>query len=79
MNQTKIQHEVNNIHHLIKNRQLKDAIDKIKNLLASQQNWSISERLSEIETNYKYMLHYLIEGQKDPEQHKIYKRQPMDK
>ena len=74
MNQTKIQHEVNNIHHLIKNRQLKEAIDKIKNLLASQQNWSISERLSEIETNYKYMLHYLIEGQKDPEQHKIYNK-----
>ena len=56
----------------IEKKQLKNAIDNAKELVAMQQNWSVNERLIELETNYKYMLHYLVEGKGDPEQEKIY-------
>ncbi len=38
------------------------------------QQWAITEKISELETNYQYMLHYLIEGKKDPEQQHIYEK-----
>src|SRR5690554_4406596 len=62
----------NKIYEYIDKKQLKSAIDSVKDLVAEQQNWSLSERLTELETNYKYMLHYLVEGKGDPEQEKIY-------
>ncbi len=57
---------------LIENNQLKDAFDNLKRWAADQQNWTATEKISELETNYKYMIHYLIEGNKDPQQQKIY-------
>ena len=60
------------IYSYIEKKQLKSAIDKVKELVALQYNWSISEKLSELETNYKFMLHYLVKGQGDPQQDKIY-------
>ncbi len=56
----------------IENNQLKDALDNLKQWAANQQNWTATERISQLETNYKYMIHYLIEGNKDPEQQKVY-------
>lgn len=60
------------IYSYIEKKQLKNAIDKVKELVALQFNWSISEKLSELETNYKFMLHYLVKGNVDPQQDKIY-------
>lgn len=60
------------IYSQIEKKQLKSAIDGVKELLELQYNWSISEKLSELETNYKFMLHYLIKGNDDPQQEKIY-------
>jgi len=60
------------IHAHIGQKQLKQAIDGVKELSAMQQNWAVSEKIAELETNYRYMLHYLIEGKKDPEQKHIY-------
>src|SRR5690606_37232060 len=56
----------------IEKKQLKSAIDGVKELVELQYNWSISEKLSELETNYKFMLHYLVKGNVDPQQDKIY-------
>ena len=56
------------IYSYIEKKQLKSAIDKVKELVALQHNWSISEKLTELETNYKFMLHYLVKGQGDPQQ-----------
>lgn len=56
----------------IERNQLKDAFNGIKQLASDVQNWTVTEKISELETNYKYMIHYLIEGNKDPEQQKIY-------
>ena len=72
MSPTEINRKVVEIKGFIENKELKNAIDSVKELIALQQNWSISQKIDELETNYKYMLHYLIEGKGDPEQHKIY-------
>ena len=53
---------------------LKDAFDSLKKWASDLQNWTAAEKISELETNYKYMIHYLVEGNKDPEQQKIYHR-----
>lgn len=53
-------------------RQVKQAIEDIKKLATLPYHWEITQKLSELETNYQYMLHYLIEGTKDPEQQHIY-------
>ena len=60
------------IHAHIRQKQLKQAIDGVKELAAVKHNWAVSEKIAELETNYQYMLHYLIEGGKDPEQKHIY-------
>jgi len=62
------------IHSLIEHRQLKQAIDGVKELASRAQQWSITDKISEVETNYQYMIHYLIEGKRDPEQQHIYEK-----
>jgi len=59
------------IQHLSK-RQLKDAFEALMKLTVNTQDWKISETLSELETNYKFMLHYLFEGVEDPERENVY-------
>ena len=58
----------------VENNRLKDAFDTLKSWAAALQNWSAAEKISELETNYRYMIHYLVEGKKDPDQQKIYSR-----
>ena len=58
----------------IEQRELKQAIDRVKVAVEHVQNWTITERITELETNYRFMLHYLIEGQKDPQQQYIYEK-----
>ncbi len=53
-------------------KRLKDTFDLLKAALADLQNWQLNEKLNELETTYKFMLRYLTEGVKDPEQHHIY-------
>ncbi len=72
MNYKETQEITAKINRFIEKNELKNAFDEIKKLIENQQNWSLSEKLSELETNYQYMIHYLLEGNKDPEQRKIY-------
>ena len=74
MNTQDIKQKQQNITRFVENKQLKPAIDTVKELAAAQQNWSIIEKITELDTNYRYMLHYLIEGQKDPEQKRVYEQ-----
>lgn len=53
-------------------RQLKDAFESLMKLTINTQDWKITETLSELETNYKFMLHYLFEGVEDPERENVY-------
>lgn len=53
-------------------RQLKDAFELLTKLVVNTQDWHASEKLSELETNYKYMLHYQFEDTVDPQKDTIY-------
>lgn len=59
---------------LIEEWRLKEAFDEIKEFIKQQSNWALSEKTSELETNYNYLIHYFIEGAKDPEYVRIYNR-----
>lgn len=74
MNYPEVKNKLTNIYSNIEKRQLKNAIDDVKSLAQEQQNWALSEKLAELETNYRYMIHYFVEGNKDPEQQKIYEQ-----
>ncbi len=54
-------------------RQLKDAFQSLTKLTKNVHNWKISETLGELETNYKFMLHYMFEGVDDPERENVYR------
>lgn len=53
-------------------RQLKDAFELLLKLVVNVQDWQMSEKLSGLETNYKYMLHYQFESTDDPQREAIY-------
>ncbi|MFA6864061.1 MAG: tetratricopeptide repeat protein [Dysgonamonadaceae bacterium] len=72
MNKTEIKNFTTKTNRFIEKNELKNALDSIKALADKLQNWTITDKLNELKNNYKYMLHYLIEGSKDPEQDKIY-------
>ena len=74
MNPSDIREKLATIQSYIEQKQLKDALGSIKELFPSQQNWAITEKIAELTTNYEYMLHYLLEGKKDPEQNRIYNK-----
>lgn len=74
MNSSDIKNKLALIYTYIEQKQLKDALTAIKELSAMQQNWAVTEKITELTTNYQYMLHYLIEGKKDPEQQRIYNK-----
>lgn len=58
----------------VENKHLKSAFEGINQLNSEQHNYQINQRLEELETNYKYMLHYFAEGNNDPQQELIYNR-----
>lgn len=54
-------------------RQLKEAFELLTKLVVDTKDWHVSEKLSELETNYKYMLHYQFEDTvDDPQRDSIY-------
>lgn len=55
-------------------QQLKEAFEELTKLVVNTQDWKNTETLNQLESNYKYMLHYLFQGVEDPERNKVYKR-----
>ena len=74
MNRTEIITFLKKTNGFVEKKELKKALDSIATLADKLQNWAITDKLNELKNNYKYMLHYLIEGINDPEQDKIYKK-----
>lgn len=74
MNLSDIRKKLATIYSYIEQKQLKDALESIKEFSAMQQNWVVTEKITELTTNYQFMLHYLIEGKRDPEQQRIYNK-----
>lgn len=56
----------------LSNRQLKNVFILLRSLLTGFQDSQMYNKLDELETNYKYMLHYQFEDVVDPEKDVIY-------
>ena len=74
MNRNEINNFLIKTYKFIEKKELKSAFDSIEDIANKLQNWTITDKLNELRNNYKYMLHYLIEGSNDPEQNKIYNK-----
>ena len=74
MNSTDIKDFIKRTNQLIEKKELKNAFDSIGGITQELHNWKITDKLNELKNNYKYMLHYLIEGSDDPEQEKVYNK-----
>lgn len=70
--------EVNQLHKNITNdlqkHHLQKAFTQVRLLIDELQEWSCNEKLSEIETSYRYMIQYMLNGISDPERHNIHQR-----
>lgn len=56
----------------LSNRELKEAFQELIKLAVNVQDWQVSEKLSDIENNYKYLLHYQFEGVEDTHREILY-------
>lgn len=72
MNSKEINIQKQQIFRSLKEGDLKNAFDILNRLVVHTQDWRLTETISELETNYKYMLHYLFEGLEDPERNNVY-------
>lgn len=72
MNSKEILSKKKEILNYLSKRQVRNAIKSLNNLAINSQDWSIMESLTELETNYKFMLHYLFEDTEDGEREKVY-------
>lgn len=72
MNNNEILNTKRNILDLLSKRQLKEVFGLLAKLVVNMQDWNFSERISELETNYKYMLHYQFEGIEDSQRETMY-------
>lgn len=74
MNNKEIINLKKNILEKLSKRHLKNAFELLFKLVVNLQEWQISEKLSELETNYKYMLHYQFENTIDSDKDAIYNK-----
>lgn len=64
---TKLQYD---IYGLLAERRLKDAFGKLALLVNELQDWVSRDKLNEMETSYRYMIQYMLDGVGDPERKK---------
>lgn len=64
-------HKIINKH--IYKQELKLAFDHIRSLVLETQDWELIEGLNNLETSYRYMLQYFIDGAPDPKRDEVYK------
>jgi len=57
---------------LLENRQLKEALEKLQSFSHSILVWQLSDKIKDLQENYRLMLNYSFEGVKDPQQNKLY-------
>lgn len=61
-----------NIDNLLSQRRLGEAFDLLRNTAGAISSWKITDRVSQAEQGYGYMLRYMIEGVNDPERDNLY-------
>lgn len=57
---------------LLRQKSIKEAFDILKTMIAESGQGDLSNMLEQLETTYKFMLQYTIEGINDPERQSIY-------
>ncbi len=72
MTTTEIHHIYRQIINYLETNKLKETFENLRNLILANHLGNFNDDLSELETNYKYMLHYLEGAPQDPNQKKIY-------
>ena len=70
MNEQSIQKQYNQIVSLLEDKRLKEALVQLDAFLYNGNDWSLRNRLEQIQTSYQYMLQYMKLGMKDPERQK---------
>ncbi len=60
------------IYDLLAERRLKDVFGKLASLVDELQDWQSRDKLNEMETSYRYMIQYMLDGVEDPERKRIY-------
>ena len=74
MNEQSIQKQYNQIVSLLEYKRLKEALVQLDAFLYNSNDWTLRNRLEQIQTSYQYMLQYMKLGMKDPERHKLYRQ-----
>ena len=67
MNEQSIQKQYNQIVSLLEYKRLKEALVQLDAFLYNSNDWTLRNRLEQIQTSYQYMLQYMKLGMKDPE------------
>ena len=71
-----LSHDIANRQHKIyeslHRKHLQKAFIELKRLTDRLQEWNIDEELATIETSYRYMIQYMLDGVKDPERIQVY-------
>ena len=62
-----------NIYHALQHRHLQEAFSTLHSLSESLQEWDIDTKLNELETSYRYMIQYMLDGIEDPGRDNVYK------
>ena len=78
MNDQAIQEQYQHIIALLQKKRLKEAQSQLEASLWNCDNWTLRNRLEQAQTSYQYMLQYMKQGIKDPEQQKLYRKLLID-
>jgi tetratricopeptide (TPR) repeat protein len=74
MNAGQIHATFKSVTHFLFSGQVKNAFDKTKILVNELQNGQYSDRLEDLQQNYRFLLHYYITGIEDPQRKSVYNK-----
>ena len=74
MNTSQIQTTYKSALHFLASGQVKNAFDKTKDLVDELQLGEYSDRLADLQQNYRYLLQYYISGVEDPQRKSVYNK-----
>ncbi len=74
MNEQTVQEQYQHIISLLQQKRLKEAQSLLETFLWDSSNWSLRNRLEQVQTSYRYMLQYMRQGVNDPERPKLYRK-----
>lgn len=72
MNYNEVQDIKKNILSHLSRQEVKKACENLLKLAVNLREWQITEKLSEVETSYRYMLNYQFEGVDDPQRGEVF-------